>query len=190
MRLPRAQQGQRQTDDDEGGDRPQLVEAAVAERADDPEAVVVEVSRQGERHGLDVGVEHGRDDRAGEDEAHHARAAVAGGADRVDDEGGDAAAEQGHPGGRDRPGRDAEPDARRHHRRGRTCVDAEQAGVGERVDGHALHEGAGDGEGRADDDREDRALDPRVEDIGQVGVGAPREGVDDLGEGGRLGADG
>ena len=118
------------------------------------------------------------DRRAGQHQGDRVGPA-AGRADREDGGGGEAGARQREPGvagtSVDAEDVDAEHDGER--RAGR---DAEQAGVGERVAGVALHQRAGDAEADADHDREHGAGDAQLVDDGRlVGAVGVEQHVDD-----------
>ena len=110
-------------------------------------------------------------------------------ADRVDRHRRDRRAEEGEP---DRAGRAGQPEGEREHDRRRGArVDAEQAGVGQRVARQRLHQRAGDADRRADHDaqqgpRHAQAADDRL----VLRAALVQQRVDDVGERDRARADG
>ena len=134
-------------------------------------------------------LEHGAERDAGQQQPHRRGASAADGGEGVDEQhrhatpakrepdvGGDA----GQPEQADRDD-DEQPGA---------GVDPEDLGVGERVAGHRLDDGAGDAERGADEDRQDGPRHPQVaHDRLVAGAGVVRERVPDRGRGQVLGAD-
>src|SRR5690606_14018671 len=125
-----------------------------ADPADLPVAGEVDdvVAGQGDR--ADEGGPRGSRRRTDEGEFQRWRPTVAEGPDEVDEDGGDRRAAERQPDVVGRRGHaevgDAEDDGE-----GGTGVDAEDAGVGQRIAGDTLHHRTGDAEGGAGDDGED-----------------------------------
>ncbi len=162
VERPGEQQGNHQPGEDERRCRLQLRAPATAQRPDRPEVVLLQQLGVGEDDAVDDRRQRRADRGAREREPHRRRAPAAGGADPVDHDRGDRRTEEGEP---DRAGRAGEPKRQRDHDRGRGArVDAEQAGVRERVAGQRLHQRARDADRRAHGDAEHRPRDPQVAD--------------------------
>ena len=172
VQRPPEREREQQAERDERRDLPAQRGRVPGERADLPEAVLVERLAVDQREALHVGDQREADRRAGEREPHRRRAAAPRGPDAVDDHRGHARADEGEPDVDERAD-DAEQRRRRHDRGRGARVDAEQAGVGERVARQRLHQRPAHPERRADDQPEDRARDPQVVDDDRV-VGAVR----------------
>ena len=143
----------------DGDEREQLgghVGVAPGERADGPEAVLVERRLVEQGDGAGERAEQRRQCGAGQCEAHGVGAAASHRSERVDEDRGDRRTDEREPHQPEHVGDREGPDREHDGERG-AGVHAEQAGVGQRVAGDALHQRAGHAEGGADHDREHRA---------------------------------
>ncbi len=161
---------QQRPDDHDGRERQEPDEVGGVARghgSHHPGAVVAEGARVGERdHARDGGEARG-ERGAGEEQAGGIRARPRPHPDEHNDHGGDRGPGERGPrvaGCRPDP---EDRDAEHHGERG-ARVDAEEAGLGERVPGHGLHHDAGDREQHADGHREERARRPQLPDDDRV----------------------
>ena len=187
---PRQGERRQRADDHERQRHRQLRRAAPVERADRPLVVLLQQQRVGQREAVDERDQRVGDRGPGEREPHRCGAAAAGGADRVDEHRGQRGADEREPHVALGSGDPEQPD-RGHHGGRRPGVDAEQAGIGERVARQRLHQRAGQAERHADHEPEQRARQPDLgHDRGVGGVQLPRQRLHDLPQRDAAGADG
>ena len=138
------------------------------ERADGPEAELVERRLVEQRDRAGERAEQRRQRGPGEREAHRVGAAAAHRTERVHEHRRDRGADEGEPHEPEHV-RDVEGPDREHDGERRAGVDPEQSRVGERVAGDALHQRAGHAERGADEHGQDRARQAQVADDEVVG---------------------
>jgi hypothetical protein len=176
QRVERApgQEGEHHPDHQERRRPRQHLQVATGERADHPEPEGVQGAGVEQRHRRGQRGEQGGHRRPRQRQGHRARRRPARRPEGVDDHRRHRRPEQGEP---RVPGhaRDAQDVDRRHHGERRAGLDAEDAGIGERVARHALDHGARDAQRRADRDPDERPRQPELPD-GDVGVGAREVG--------------
>ena len=137
-----------------------IVRVAAGERADRPEAELVERGDVDEQDRRGDRAEERGDRGAGQGELHRRRALAAERAEPVDDDRGERGAGEGEPHVAEQAGDAEAVDADDDEQRG-AGVDAEDARVGERVAGDALHHRAGQAERDADEQAEHRCAGTR-----------------------------
>ncbi|AGW41984.1 hypothetical protein O159_19750 [Leifsonia xyli subsp. cynodontis DSM 46306] len=149
--------------------------SAASQRADLPEAQLVERTAARQHRRGEERAEGGGDGGARERELDRRRALPPSRRHGVDQPGGERGAEEGEP-HRDRGRGDAQRPDRHDDRERGTGVDAEKAVIGERVARESLHHRPGEAESEPGRHAEQRAGQPAADDHERVGTGPGRVG--------------